>query len=248
VTPLEVVSRLSHRLAEMGVRPDVPFRRPELIEHALTHSSFVAEHGGESNERLEMLGDAALGFAVAELLYDLFPDAREGMLTRLRASLVDEETLARKARALDLGPLLFMGRGEEKSGGRERDSALADSFEAFIAALYRSEGYGVLVSLADKLFREEALERAAHGLHQPEDFKTALQERVQAEWKVQPSYRITNISGPSHERTFEAEVSVGEIRGGRGEGRSKKSAEQQAARAALDRWAELAAEYVGKRN
>ena len=125
ISPAELAlapSRLAARLAALGVREDAPFRRPELIAQALTHSSFTAEHRVESNERMEMLGDAALGFAVAELLFHLFPDEQEGGLTRMRASLVDEAMMARKARELELGPILAMGCGEAKSGGSERDS------------------------------------------------------------------------------------------------------------------------------
>jgi ribonuclease-3 len=243
----EAPARLAHRLAELGLRTDAPFSHPELITHALTHSSYVAEHGGSSNERLEMLGDAALGFAVAELLFDLFPDAQEGELTRLRASLVDETMLARKARELNLGGLIAMGRGEEKSGGRDRDSALADAFEAVAAAIYRSEGYAALVSLTDKLFRQEAIDGAARGA-QSDDFKTALQDRAQEVWKVQPAYRISGVSGPDHGRLFRAEAWVGSVLGGQGEGRTKKSAEQQAARAALARWDEVVAEYTAAKS
>lgn len=232
------VLRLSERLAELGIRDAGPFQHPEMVARALTHSSFVAEQGGGSNERLEMLGDAALGFAVAEMLFDQFPEAQEGALTRLRASLVDEETLAKKARWLGLGPLLAMGRGEEKSGGRDRDSALADAFEAVVAALYRSEGQPFLVVLIDKLFRDDAIARHARG-PQPDDFKTLLQERSQATWKVQPRYRIADAQGPDHDRVFKAEVWIGEVLGGTGEGRSKKSAQQQAASAALARWEEI---------
>jgi len=245
-THLRSLERLSAKLAELGVRADGPFADPDIVTRALTHSSFAAEQGGQSNERLEMLGDAILGFAVAEMLFDLFPDAPEGVLTRLRASLVDEESLARKARLLDLGSLLAMGRGEQRSGGRERDSALADALEAVVAGLYRSEGLPIARTLAEKLFREEARERGALGL-QPDDFKTALQERAQASWKTQPAYRIVETTGPDHERLFTAEVSLGAVAGGRGEGRSKKIAEQQAARAALGNWDQLAAEYEATR-
>jgi ribonuclease-3 len=240
------VARLAAKLAELGVRREEPFQRPELIAHALTHSSFAAEHGGESNERLEMLGDAALGFAVAELLFELFPDEREGGLTRLRASLVDETMLARVARQLDLGSLLAMGKGEERSGGRDRDSALADALEAIVGALYLSEGFPALTALTRGLFRDEALRSGANGTRIA-DPKSTLQERSQAAWKIHPQYLIAEESGPAHDRTFAAEVWLGEVLGGRGSGRTKQAAEQAAARAAIARWPELAAEYQARR-
>jgi ribonuclease III len=223
------------RLAELKVRPDGPFRIPEAIQEALTHSSFAAENGGAHNERLEMLGDAVLGFLVTDMLFDLYPEAPEGDLTRLRASLVDREALAGQGRALGLGDLIAVGRGEEISGGRARNSLLADAFEAVIAALYRSEGLPMTASLVQALFRSGAVDRADQA-SQPTDFKTRLQERTQAAWKVQPSYRITESRGPDHNRTF---VSEAVLRGkviGTGEGHSKKIAEQQAAKSALLQW------------
>jgi ribonuclease-3 len=232
------LARLSARLAELGVRPDGPFQQPELIARALTHSSFVAERGGESNERLEMLGDAVLGFVVTEMLFQVFPEAQEGALTRLRAAIVDQVALARKARVLDLGPLLALGRGEELSGGRDRDSALADTFEALIAALYLSEGLPVLHAMTERLFKEEALGKGAHA-PQAGDYKTTLQERTQAAWKIAPSYRLASASGRDHERHFTVEVLIGDLVSGKGEGRTKKLAEQQAARAALDDWDQI---------
>lgn len=230
---------LQKRLAELGVREDVPFRLPELVVESLTHSSYATERGARDNERLEMLGDAVLGFLVAELLFDEYAEAPEGVLTRLRASLVGEQSLAAKARWLELGPLIRLGRGEEQSGGRDRPGLLADAFEALVAALYKSEG----LSLADRLVRALFVEEArAHERHapQPADFKTALQERAQGRWKIKPEYRIVSVSGPDHARTFVAEASVLGIRAGEGAGRSKKQAEQQAAQVALGGWDSLA--------
>ena len=243
----ETLARLSARLAELGVRPDGPFQTPDVMAEALTHGSFATEHGRASNQRLELLGDAVLGLAVAELLFDLFPQADEGVLSKLRASFVDEESLAREARVLDLGPLLAMDRGEDRSGGRERNSVLADAFEAVLAGLYRSEGLPVVRALIEKLFKQEAMERGVHG-RQPDDYKTALQVRAQAAWKASPTYRIVGESGPDHDRIFTAEVGIGPVAGGRGEGRTKRSAEQQAARATLESWDQVAAAYEAARS
>jgi ribonuclease-3 len=229
------LAKLSSRLAELKIRELALFRAPEVVEQALTHSSHAAERGSLHNERLEMLGDAVLGFLVAELLFDLFPDAPEGVLTRLRASLVDEESLAGQARLLGLGDLLALGRGEEQTGGRDRSSTLADSFEAIVAALYRSEGLPMVTALVSQLFREAALQRRSDS-PQPTDFKTMLQERSQGECRLQPCYRIARTSGPDHDRSFVAEVLLSTLVAGQGEGRSKKLAEQQAARAALESW------------
>lgn len=236
-------ARLARRLAELGLRADRPFTDDVLVTEALTHTSFVAEQGGRDNQRLEMLGDAVLGLVVAELLYDLFPTAGEGVLTRLRASLVQEDSLARQARLMEIGPLIRLGRGAELEGGRERDSVLADAFEALLAALYRSEGYETARGLVDKLFRAEAV--ALQASPQPFDYKTALQERAQAELRGQPNYRIAERSGPAHQPVFVAEAMIGTAVIGRGEGRTKKLAEQQAASMALDDWAAVLSRLRG---
>lgn len=226
------LEQLAAQLAALGVREPVPFRRPDWILEALTHSSYAAEHGAIHNERLEMLGDAVVGLLVADLLFDLYPTAGEGKLTRHRAALVDEAALAERGRRLGLAPLLRLGRGEEASGGRERPALLADAFEALVAALYRTEEPVVLRRLVDALFRADAVNLASSA-PQPLDHKTALQEKAQATWKVQPGYRVVEASGPAHDRTFVSEAVLFGIPLGRGTGRTKKAAEQQAAREAL---------------
>ncbi len=238
--PDESINQLVSRLAALGVRGDQPFQQPELIQQALTHSSFAAEHGTRHNERLEMLGDAVLGLVVAELLYDLLPAAPEGVLTRRRASLVDKESFARQARKLGLAELLLLGKGEEASRGRERDSLLADAFEALTAAIYLSEGLPVAAALVGALLREEAIARAGSSPH-ADDYKTTLQEQAQAKWKAQPVYQVASTTGPDHDPTFVCEARIGTVMVGSGEGRSKKIAEQRAAKAALDAWDSLVA-------
>ncbi len=229
------LGRLRRALAERGLRDDVPFANELIIAEALTHSSYASERGGHDNERLEMLGDAVLGFLVADLLFDLLPDAPEGVLTRVRASLVDEPSLAEKSRRLGFGEALMLGRGEEQSGGRDRDSLLADAFEAVLAGIYRSEGLEAARQLVAGVFEEEVRSRLAEGLPL-NDYKTTLQVKAQRELKVAPQYRILDIRGPDHERQFTAEVSVRGRVAGSGEGRTKKLAEQQAAKAALESW------------
>jgi len=221
---------------------------PALALAAITHKSFVNEHRGEElidNERLEFLGDAVIDLAVSQRLMERFPLAREGDLSKIRASLVDEAALARMARTLGLGPLLRLGRGEELTGGREKASLLADALEAVVAAVYLGGGLAPVLQLLDG-FLSEAFERAAAGTLD-RDYKTQMQELAQSRARATPRYRVVAERGPDHEKTFEVEIEVrGEVLG-RGVGRSKKDAEQGAARAGLEALAarpqvELAAE------
>jgi ribonuclease-3 len=230
------VAAVARRLAALGVRPDVPFRAPDRLVEALTHASCGQPY---DNQRLEMLGDAVLGHLVARLLFDLMPEAREGELSRTRATLVDEPSLAAKARWLGLGPALGIHAGEVKAGGRDRDSILSDAFEALLAALYLSEGQEV----ADKLVRaafEPELRAGALDAGRSRDHKSSLQARAQAAVGVAPTYRTVATEGPSHEPTFVAEAVIARLPVGTGRGRTKKAAEQEAARAALDAWDAIA--------
>jgi ribonuclease III len=206
-----------------------------LAQAALTHKSFVNEHRGEAltdNERLEFLGDAVIDLAVSHRLMQRFPGAREGDLSKLRAALVDEAALARLARRFDLGPLLRLGRGEELTGGREKASLLADALEALAAVLYLCGGLEAVFRLLDGALAE-AFELAAAGTLD-RDYKTQLQELAQSRARATPRYRVVAERGPDHEKTFEVELDLrGEVIG-RGEGRSKKDAEQAAARLGLD--------------
>jgi ribonuclease-3 len=208
---------------------------PQVALAAVTHKSFVNEHRGEGlqdNERLEFLGDAVLDLAVSHRLMERFPDAREGELSKIRAAVVDEAGLARMARALELGPLLRLGRGEELTGGREKSSLLADAMEAVVAALYLGGGLAPVLALLDR-FLGDAFARAAAGTLD-RDWKTQLQELAQSRMRVSPRYRVVAEHGPDHSKIFDVEL---ELRGevvGRGAGRSKKDAEQAAAKLALE--------------
>jgi ribonuclease-3 len=234
MTPPDVAA-VARQLARRGIRPDAPFQRPERIVEALTHGSCGLAY---DNERLEMLGDAVLGHLVAQLLFDLLPEAQEGVLTRLRASLVDEATLAAKARELGLGDAMAMEQGEERSGGRQRDALLADAFEALLAAVHLSEGLTVAERLVRAMFETDARARAA-APPQSSDFKTQLQVRAQARIGVTPTYRIIATEGLHHEPVFAAEALIVGLVVGTGRGRTKKGAEQQAACVALDAWDRL---------
>ena len=205
-----------------------------MVERALVHRSYVHEKWElllESNERLEFLGDSVLNFVTARFLYEAFPDKGEGDLTALRAALVRTSTLARFARAWDLGKALKLGKGEEQSGGRERDPLLADAFEAVVAAVFLDNGLDGADKLLRPLLETEANTIVANGLVL--DDKSRLQERVQAERNQTPRYRTVRAEGPDHERRFTIEVWAGSELLGVGEGTSKQAAAQAAARAAL---------------
>jgi ribonuclease-3 len=203
---------------------------------ALTHKSYVNEHrdeeGLQDNERLEFLGDAVIDLAVSHRLMERFPGAREGDLSKMRAAVVDEQGLAEMARALGLGELLRLGRGEELTGGREKASLLADAMEAVVAAVYLAGGLEAVLGLVDR-FLGEAFARATAGTLD-RDYKTQLQELAQSRLRATPRYRVIAEHGPDHLKTFEVETDLrGEVVG-RGAGRSKKDAEQAAAKLALD--------------
>jgi ribonuclease-3 len=204
---------------------------PELLERALTHRSYAYENGGlPTNERLEFLGDAVLGLVVTDALYTTHDDLPEGSLAKLRASVVNTRALADVARALELGRWLRLGRGEEVTGGRDKNSILADTMEAVLGAIYLDRGIAVATTVVRALF--DPLMRAASEDGAALDWKTALQELGAARGLGVPDYRIAE-SGPDHAKSFTAEVALaGDVHGG-GSGRSKKEAEQNAAEAAF---------------
>src|SRR5512138_3461648 len=234
---LDPVAALSGRL---GLA--LPDRATALS--ALTHKSYVNEHRDEEaladNERLEFLGDAVIDLAVSHRLMERFPGAREGELSKMRAAVVDEQGLSEMARALDLGSLLRLGRGEELTGGRRKASLLADAMEAVVAAVYLAGGLEGVLGIVDR-FLGEAFARAAAGTLD-RDYKTQLQELAQSRMRATPRYRVVAEHGPDHSKTFEVETDLrGEVVG-RGTGRSKKDAEQAAAKLALDALARRFAE------
>lgn len=209
------------------------FRDRSLLQTELTHSSYSNErHGeGECYERLEFLGDSILGVVTAEFLYRRAPALPEGRMTRLRAELVCETSLHSVALELGLGAYMRLGKGEERTGGRERPSILADMVEAVIAALYLDSG----MDEARRFIMEKLLRGAEIGEdHQYADYKTELQELVQRRSDRHISYEMTGQSGPDHDKVFSFQVSINGERAGEGSGRTKKEAEQMAARMALE--------------
>ena len=208
------------------------FQNRALLENALTHSSCANESRGklQSNERLEFLGDSILGMVVAEHLYRNHPDLPEGVLTRTRAALVCEDSLVVVAEELGLGQYLRLGKGEEAGGGRNRPSIRADAVEAVLAAVYLDGGIGS----ARKIIQKYILSREVAGLTKPRDYKTALQELVQRESGQVLAYRLTGEEGPDHNKRFFVEVTLNGKGVGQGSGRSKKEAEQMAAKAAIE--------------
>ena len=211
------------------------FKNSSLLEQALIHSSFLNENPGfplPSNERLEFLGDAVLGFVVAEKLYQDFPNLSEGKMTRLRSDLVNGETLARLAFSLGIGDHLYLGRGEEASGGHTRRSNLAHVLEAIMGAILLDQGLVAAKDFILRLLDEELQKAISRGWGG--DYKSWLQEIVQAQEQLTPIYRTIEVGGPEHERSFWVEVSVGDKVLARGRGRSKRAAEMEAARAALE--------------
>lgn len=221
--------------ADLGIT----FRKPHLLKQAFTHSSFVNEQrvpGARDNERLEFLGDAVLQLTVSEYLYTTYPDRPEGELTKHRASIVCEPSLVQFAERLDFGACVFLGKGEELTGGRSRPALLADVFESFVGALYLDQGLdAVKTFLQAHLFPYLAKD----AMLQAGDYKTKLQEYTQQRGLGSVEYRIVEERGPAHDREFFSEVWLDERMLGAGSGRSKKDAEQQAASQALSLLDEL---------
>lgn len=223
-------------IADLQKKLGITLKKPALLEQALVHSSYVNENPAlvaGHNERLEFLGDAILDFIVADKLYQDFPDLAEGEMTRLRAALVRRETLERVARAIELGDFLYMGKGEEASGGRNKAANLAGALEAVIAAVYLDRGAKITRSMVIRLLGEEWAGVSRRGTRA--DYKSGLQELVQARFQLTPAYRLLAESGPDHDKLFTVEVRVGAEVLGRGTGKSKKLAETEAARMALKR-------------
>ncbi|MGE5219412.1 MAG: ribonuclease III [Chloroflexota bacterium] len=206
------------------------FKDPALLVRSLTHVSFDRQKSEGHNEVLEFLGDAVLDLAVSDLLMRRNPDKSEGILSKMRAALVNATVLAEKAAELNLGPLLRIGKGEELSGGRAKPSILAGAFEALLGAIYRDGGNGAAQQVVERFFGADVTAKTL-GQH---DYKTRLQEISQMLFRAPPVYRIVSESGPDHEKFFVTEISVGGKVLGKGAGRSKKQSEQEAAKQALE--------------
>jgi len=209
------------------------FNNPAILEQAVTHSSYINENPAGNacdNERLEFLGDALINLIVAEKLYCDFPGLPEGRLSEIRVSLVRQEKLAEKALQLKLGEYLLLGKGEDASGGRGKRNNLADAYEALTAAIYLERGFDAARSFILRGFAED-IQAIKEGKYSP-NFKALLQELTQAEFKTLPEYEIIEATGPDHDRIFCVSVSLGEVLLAVGSGKTKKTAESEAARAA----------------
>ncbi|MBU0492925.1 MAG: ribonuclease III [Chloroflexi bacterium] len=224
-------------LTDLETTIGITFQDKSLLIRALVHRSALNEQPDIapcSNERLEFLGDAVLGLVTANYLYHRFPEYREGDLTNLRASLVRGETLAEFARQIDLGRFLYLSKGEESSGGRDREANLACAFEALVGAVYLDQG----LEAANRFIRRFVQSRTRPGTapNLDKDAKSHLQELVQGAYQQTPRYRTVTETGPDHAKMFTVQALLGERVLGQGTGRSKQAAEQAAAQSALDDW------------
>lgn len=218
--------------AVLAARLGLDLKDPALLDSALTHRSFAFEKGGVThNERLEFLGDAVLGLIVTDMIFRWYPGLSEGEMAKLRASTVNMHVLADAARRLGLGSDLFLGKGEELSGGRDKSSILADAFEAVLGAVYLDSGVEAATAIIESTLAEHIRDHVSQGVVR--DYKTHLQEVTARRGGRVPDYQLTS-SGPDHAKRFGASVYVEGKLLGEGNGRSKKEAEQAAARQALD--------------
>ena len=215
--PLEALER----------RIRIPFKSKKLLEEALTHKSYAMESNGKNfNERLEFLGDAVLSTVVAHYLFKRFPDVDEGRLSKLKSQLVSRGNLFVWANQLDLGDYLRMSPGEEATGGRQRESLVGNAYEALVGAIFLDRGFPVAQRfIVRHLAKQKRIIET--------DFKSRLQEIIQKKYKIPPEYKVIGESGPDHDKTFQIEVRVKRKPLGQGEGKSKKEAEQAAAKEAL---------------
>lgn len=223
-------------LSELEKTLGITFNDKSLLQRALTHRSYLNEnpdHPLSDNERLEFLGDAVLDFLTAKYLYNRFPEMAEGQLTSLRAALVKRETLAHFADVLNLGPYLLLSRGEEESGGRKRRATLCATFEALVGAILLDQGLQAVEGLVLRCIKPEVGHVLDEELYK--DAKSMLQELAQGRLQITPFYRTVAERGPDHAKEFTIEVIIGDEAYGQGTGHNKQIAEQEAAKAALQR-------------
>jgi ribonuclease III len=224
------------RLKEFEKLLGISFWKREHLKRALMHKSYANENKypyTEHNERYEYLGDAVLELAISAVLFSMFPDYTEGELSKLRAAIVNEEQLAELAREIRLGDYMFLGKGEDQTGGRDKPSLLSDAYEAVLGAVYLDRGFDRAVKVIKRNF--DKVIKKVGGVGYISDYKTRLQEEVQGRFRTIPRYRMIRELGPDHSKTFEVNLFVGGRQVSTGRGASKKAAEQDAARAALER-------------
>jgi ribonuclease III len=225
---------VSKNLRKLAESLNIKFKDMSLLDLAVTHRSYVHEQKmplEKSNERLEFLGDAVLGICIAEMLVKDFPEEPEGVLSKRRAALVNQKTLAKLAQSLELGTYLKLGKGEEKTGGRTKRSLLCDAFEAVIGAIYLDQGIHSVARYLNKMFKDLIPE--SRKVETSQDYKTRLQEFFQAQFKKSPRYSVVGESGPDHSKTFQVKIEHNGMIVAKGIGSSKREAEQDAAKNAF---------------
>lgn len=222
--------KLEHRVNELQTlveKLNIKINNLKILDKALTHSSYINEHKElnlESNEKLEFLGDAVIGLVITEHLCNLYPDFSEGQLSKMKSRLVSATVLTRLGDELSLGDYLLLGKGEEKSGGKKRESSLANVFESVIGAIYLDSGFKEVSSFILEIFKDKFLSKDIG-----KDYKSELQEFSQDKFKISPVYNLISERGPEHKKTFEIRVLIKDKEYGRGIGKNKKEAEQKAA-------------------
>jgi len=213
------------------------FKKRDLLTNAVTHKSYSYESsGGEThcdNEKLEFLGDSVLSIIISDLIYKRNPDYSEGKLSKLRASLINEHSLAEVARRLDLGKYLLLGKGEERTGGREKPSLLSNAYEAILAAIYLDSGFRAVFKIVKGHFSEAIFNISPKKLNR--DYKSQVQEESHKKFKTIPKYKVIKRSGPDHKQVFDVELIINDEAISKGKGSSKKEAEQSAAKKALEK-------------
>lgn len=220
---------------ELQRKLNIQFKNPKLLDNAFIHRSFLNEHrvdGIENNERLEFLGDAVLELVISTYLFKNYPNKSEGDLTNIRAAVVRTESLAEESRALGFGEYLQMSKGEEDSGGKDKDYLLANTFEAVLGAIYLDQGFEVCDRYLEKTLLHKVPTIVENNLFI--DPKTQAQELIQAQFKVTPIYEVVNEEGPDHDKIFTVALTIGGKEMGRGSGTSKQKAEEEAAKIALE--------------
>ena len=227
---------MNNNLQELEDKINYKFKDRQILETAVTHSSYVKEHAGvkKSNERLEFLGDAFFDAIIGEELFCKFSEKEEGFLSQLRATLVCESALAVQADRIGLGEYLRLGNGEDRNGGRKRKSILADALEAVMGAVYLDGGFEAVKRVVLGIF-EKDIREVENGHYTIKDYKTALQEKLQRNGNVNIRYNVVNENGPDHDKTFTVRLSIDGKEQTVGEGKSKKKAEQQAAQKLLEK-------------
>lgn len=225
---------MENKLKKLAKKLEVKFDDIHLIKNAFVHRSYLNESNefSENNERLEYLGDAVLEMATSEYLYAKFPKLQEGMLTNLRASLVRTESLAESSHELGFADLILMSRGEESTGGRDNQSLLANTFEAFLGALYLDQGFEVCKTYLHKYLFPKTDKIMAEGTYK--DFKSIMQEVSQSKFKETPKYQLVEEQGPDHDKVFQMVAVIGKKKYGVGKGKSKQAAQEDAAKKTLE--------------